>query len=397
MADIGTLEQQDFDLTEIEVDNEEDEEELGKIDTKDIIVYARDWTIDTIYQQIDNGNIDLNPAFQRRNAWTDDKRSKLIESIMIGYPIPEIVLAEDMKHKRTFIVIDGKQRLLTLAGFMNHEKYKYWDTPKLKGLKLLNQLNGKTFEDFCQEKNLKTEFGNSSLRCSVITNYRTEDGNDSVLYDLFYRLNSGSVKLSTQELRQALYRGHFSNWLIEVTSSKTQIHHALSLSDADKRMRDAEMVLRLLAFCFRANKYKGNLKSFLDESMQDFNQQWEKQEEKIKSKYEDILAAIDKLKIAFEDYKCIGRKYQRGKFESRSNKVLLEVEIFYFMQISAEEVESKHSEFIEAFKQMCTDDNDFRNSIESSTKNIYNYKVRYSKFGSLMQTMFSKDFENPFV
>lgn len=101
MADIGTLEQQDFDLTEIEVDNEEDEEELGKIDTKDIIVYARDWTIDTIYQQIDNGNIDLNPAFQRRNAWTDDKRSKLIESIMIGYPIPEIVLAEDMKHKRT--------------------------------------------------------------------------------------------------------------------------------------------------------------------------------------------------------------------------------------------------------------------------------------------------------
>ena len=162
-------------------------------------------------------------------------------------------------------------------------------------------------------------------------------------------------------------------------------------------MRDAEMVLRLLAFCFRANKYKGNLKSFLDESMQDFNQQWEKQEEKIKSKYEDILAAIDKLKIAFEDYKCIGRKYQRGKFESRSNKVLLEVEIFYFMQISAEEVESKHSEFIEAFKQMCTDDNDFRNSIESSTKNIDNYKVRYSKFGSLMQTMFSKDFENPFV
>lgn len=397
MADIGTIEQQDFDLTEIEVDNEEDEEELGKIDTKDIIVYARDWTIDTIYQQIDNGNIDLNPAFQRRNAWTDDKRSKLIESVMIGYPIPEIVLAEDMKHKRTFIVIDGKQRLLTLAGFMNHEKYKYWDTPKLKGLKLLNQLNGKTFEDFCQEKNLKTEFGNSSLRCSVITNYRTEDGNDSVLYDLFYRLNSGSVKLSTQELRQALYRGHFSNWLIEVTSSKTQIHHALSLSDADKRMRDAEMVLRLLAFCFRANQYKGNLKSFLDESMQDFNQQWEKQEEKIKSKYEDILTAIDKLKIAFEDYKCIGRKFQREKFESRSNKVLLEVEIFYFMQISAEEVGSKQSEFIEAFKQMCTNDNDFRNSIESSTKNIDNYKVRYSKFGNLMQTMFSKDFENPFV
>ena len=397
MADIGTIEQQDFDLMELEVDNEEDEEELGKIDTKDIIVYARDWTIDTIYQQVENGNIDLNPAFQRRNAWTDDKRSKLIESIMIGYPIPEIVLAEDMRHKRTFIVIDGKQRLLTLAGFMNHEKYKYWDSPKLKGLKLLSQLNGKTFEDFCQDRTLRTEFGNSSLRCSVITNYKTEDGNDSVLYDLFYRLNSGSVKLSTQELRQALYRGDFSNWLIEITSSKTQIHYAMSLSDADKRMRDAEMVLRLLAFCFRANLYKGNLKSFLDESMQDFNLHWEAQKEEIKSKYDDILAAIDKLKIAFEDYKYIGRKFQGRKFESRSNKVLLEVEVFYFMQVSAEEAETKHPEFIKAFKQMCTDDNDFRNSIESSTKNLDNYRIRYNKFGNLMQTLFGKDFENPFV
>ena len=87
-------------------------------------MYARDWTIETIFNQINIGNIDLNPKFQRRNAWNDDKRSKLIESIIMGYPVPEIVLAENPNKKRSFIVIDGKQRLLTLAGFIDNEKYK---------------------------------------------------------------------------------------------------------------------------------------------------------------------------------------------------------------------------------------------------------------------------------
>ena len=68
-------------------------------DSTDLIVYSRDWTVATILSQIEQENIDLSPGFQRRNAWNDDKRSKLIESILIGYPIPEIVLAEDKKRR----------------------------------------------------------------------------------------------------------------------------------------------------------------------------------------------------------------------------------------------------------------------------------------------------------
>lgn len=127
--------------TEIINDNQENSEELQNVDVSDVVVYARDWTIETIFNQINIENIDLNPKFQRRNAWNDDKRSKLIESIIMGYPVPEIVLAENPNKKRSFIVIDGKQRLLTLAGFINNDKYKYWDRPILKGLKVLNDLN----------------------------------------------------------------------------------------------------------------------------------------------------------------------------------------------------------------------------------------------------------------
>ena len=166
--------------------------DLSGLDTSGIVVYARDWTIQTIFSQIEEGNIELNPKFQRRNAWQDDRRSKLIESIIMGYPIPEIVLAEDPVKKRSFIVIDGKQRLLSIAGFISNDKYDYWKKPVLQKLSVCENLNGLTYSEL--PETAKREFDNSSLRCTVITNFR----DNQILYDIFYRLNSGSVALSTK-------------------------------------------------------------------------------------------------------------------------------------------------------------------------------------------------------
>ena len=133
-----------------------------------LIVYSRDWTVATILNQIEQGNIDLNPGFQRRNAWTDDKRSKLIESIMIGYPIPEIVLAEDKNRRNSFIVIDGKQRLLTIAGFKNPDIYQYWTKKTPKTQRLTSSYNNKTYDDISSDIDLLRIFENSALRCTVI-------------------------------------------------------------------------------------------------------------------------------------------------------------------------------------------------------------------------------------
>ena len=75
--------------------NEEIIEDVSPEEESDLVVYSRDWTIATIISQIEQKNIDLNPKFQRRNAWDDSRRSKLIESLVAGLPVPEIVLAED--------------------------------------------------------------------------------------------------------------------------------------------------------------------------------------------------------------------------------------------------------------------------------------------------------------
>lgn len=378
-------------LNPIEEDNRDDAQDLQNLDTSGIVVYARDWTIQTIYSQIKTGNIDLNPKFQRRNAWQDSRRSKLIESIIMGYPIPEIVLAEDPSRKKSFIVIDGKQRLLSIAGFIDHEGFNYWNTPSLKQLNVCKSLNGLSYAEL-PETNLR-EFENSSLRCTVITNY----SDIQVLYDIFYRLNSGSVALSSQELRQVLNRGDFGDYLIEITNNTNILHNAMGLKEPDTRLRDVEIILRVFSFYLYAADYKGNLRRFLDDSMHKVTKDWTNMETVIRELYEKMNTSVQLLGKVFGDIKFVGRKYKNGSFETRFNKALFEVEVFYFMHLDNTILSQKEA-FISAFKKLSSDDTDFMALIESSTKNMENYKVRYNRIEQLINNTFHLELNiNPFT
>jgi len=350
-----------------------------------LITGPRDWTVETILSQVTKGNIDLNPTFQRRNVWNDQKRSSLIESLLLGSPVPQLVLAEDNQKKSSFIVIDGKQRLLTLAGFMNPAETSSWDKPILKDLPILTYLNGSSAEDmqakFGQEY---TELLNSTIRTVYITNYK----NDDVLYDIFMRLNTGSVPLSTQELRQALNKGPFSNYLIEITNTKQPIHSVLNIEGPDKRLRDVEIILRQISFEFFSNRYRGNLKTFLDESMTDLNKDWENYEGRVKKFYADFNKSILRLKTIFKSYEKIGRKYTGNKYESRFNKVLFEVEVFYFMKISDSKMKAARINAFIKELQALFKNNQFVRTVESTTKTIDNYSIRYRLFHKLISKAF---------
>ena len=246
--------------------NSDVEEDIGDLDLSSLIVYSRDWTVETIVTQIRKGNIDLNPKFQRRNAWTDARRSRLIESLIINVPIPEIVLAENAEQRNSFLVIDGKQRLLTIAGFVDPDEYEYWKKPQLSDLKVCKKLNGRSYFDIQSSsrfEDIQRQLVNSDIRCTIIGNYDSTD----VLYDIFYRLNTGSVPLSTQELRQVLIKGSFADYLVEVTNEPAPIHKVLGIDGPDKRLRDVELVVRFISFSLFSTRYTGNLKDFLDRSM----------------------------------------------------------------------------------------------------------------------------------
>jgi hypothetical protein len=364
--------------------NEELEAEVQASGISSLVVYSRDWTVETILSQIEKDNIDLNPAFQRRNAWNDAKRSKLIESLIIGIPVPEIVLAEDKDKKRSFIVIDGKQRLLAIAGFLDPHRYGVWDTPKLRGLNTRSDLNGASAEQLRGQRGDNPDFRtlmNSDIRCTVISNYESVQ----VLYDIFYRLNTGSVPLSSQELRQVLNRGDFANYLIATTNSYVPLHDVLNLNGPDARLRDAEILLRYIAFSLFGDEYTGNLTPFLDTKMAYVNKHWDEMEKVVTGLTTEFNEATADLLASLPPGK-VGRKYTEKGWETRFNRALFEVEAYYAARLEPGLLEDKSTTFISAFESLCLERPEFIDSIETSTKNIDKYYTRFSLFRDMLNS-----------
>lgn len=378
-----------MDQLELEDWNEELEEEVEAEGVSSLVVYSRDWTVETILSQIEKDNIDLNPAFQRRNAWNDTKRSKLVESLIIGIPVPEIVLAEDKEKKKSFIVIDGKQRLLAIAGFHNPDKFNVWQSSKLKGLNTRRDLNGSSFNDLTKGDNPDLRnLMNSDIRCTVISNYESVQ----VLYDIFYRLNTGSVPLSSQELRQVLNRGDFANYLIETTNETIPLHRVLNLDGPDTRLRDAEILLRYIAFSLYGAEYTGNLTPFLDTKMNTINEQWADMRGPVEDLTRAFNHATTDLIAALENK--VGRKFTDKGWETRFNRALYEVEVYYAARMPGGLLAGEGAKFRTAFETLCVTKPEFIDSIETSTKNIDKYYTRFTLFRDMVNETFGLAIED---
>jgi hypothetical protein len=156
-----------------------------------IVVAGTDWTTATIVDQLVRENIQLNPRFQRRDAWNIIRKSRFIESIILGFPIPQIVLASNEKERGKFIVLDGKQRLLTILQFYGKSETQN-NSFALKGLEFRPDLNGCKHEDLENNplfKSVLDALDNQTIRTTLIRNWHTE----SFLYKIFLRLNVEST------------------------------------------------------------------------------------------------------------------------------------------------------------------------------------------------------------
>lgn len=195
-------------IAEIE-DQAEGLEDVAPVDNLTVlqsVVSGTDWTTETLIGQIDKGNIQLNPRFQRRDAWEGHRKSRFIESLVLGLPIPQVVLAESNTKRGSYIVIDGKQRLLSIRQFAAKPNDPVFTPLRLTGLSIRRDLHLATLESLrgdAQRADDVAAFENQPIRTVVIKNWGTED----FLYQVFLRLNTGSVPLSPQELRQALHPG----------------------------------------------------------------------------------------------------------------------------------------------------------------------------------------------
>jgi Protein of unknown function DUF262 len=151
-------------------DQQEGLEDLGEAGRQyQAVINSADWTVETIIQQIDKGNIELNPDFQRREAWRNQHKSQYIESLILYVPVPQVVLAERKDRRGKFIVIDGKQRLLALRQF--HSRDEIFPSYPLSSLSIGTDLNGVTYEQLSTDLMREQDYNalqNATIRTAVI-------------------------------------------------------------------------------------------------------------------------------------------------------------------------------------------------------------------------------------
>ncbi|MFE6128636.1 DUF262 domain-containing protein [Streptomyces sp. NPDC056437] len=371
----------------------EEEDAAASVTSEEItraVVTDTDWTAETILSQLRRGNIQLNPRFQRRDAWNKARKSRFIESLVLGLPIPQIVLAEDKNRRGKFIVLDGKQRLLALrqfaagSSFAVSEEEESFRGFSLTGLEVREDLRLATLKKMENDDGYVDDLNsllNETIRTVVVRRWPNED----FLNLVFLRLNTGSVKLSPQELRQALHPGSFTDYLDDCASESKWLRAALRIDKPDFRMRDVEVLLRYFGFQFTLDEYTGNLKKFLDDTVNLLNAQWPKEEARIKQVGESCDNAIEATFKIFGDNSFY--RWGSGKYEGRFNRAVFDVMTYYF---SAQTVRTKAvdnaDEVESAFRHLCDSNQRFVESIQTTTKTPLATHRRLSLWGEALSS-----------
>lgn len=380
-----------FDDSDPENEKEEDITNLVSLDISSMAITGTDWTAETLVSQIQKGNIILNPDFQRRDAWTVRTKSRFIESLLLGLPIPQIILAEQKGKRGSYIVIDGKQRLLSLQQFV----IGYEDGRKLKltGLEVKTQFNRKDYDDLsnglaCEEIEA---FNNQTIRTVVIKNWPSVE----VLYLLFLRLNTGSVRLSPQELRQALYPGEFIKFVNEESAKSAEIQLMLNLKGPDFRMRDVEILIRYYAFKHYLLSYGGSLQAFLDHTCGELNKYWDTEEKTVITEFDEMKKAICATREIFGPEKAF-KKFKSGKYEEKYNRAVIDIMLYYFSQEDFRDKALKKKDDVQkAFENCCTENMKFLASLETTTKSLSSVQCRFSTWGNVLNSVMNTKFAIP--
>lgn len=252
----------------------------------EILASPNDFNIKTIYDFIEAGSIDI-PGFQRNYVWDINQASKLIESLITGLPVPQIFLYEASRNK--FLVIDGQQRLMSIYYFIKQKFPKMEKRGELRkifeeerkipdkilhdekyfinfNLRLPNQFSGikNRFHglNYSTMGEYKTSFDLRTIRNVIIKQLSPKD-DDSAIYEIFNRLNTGGVNLRPQEIRMSLYNSEFLNMLSKINTDE-RWRQFLGLDYPDLHMKDIEILLRGFAILINGTNYTPSMLRFLN-------------------------------------------------------------------------------------------------------------------------------------
>ncbi|MGX9278309.1 DUF262 domain-containing protein [Pantoea ananatis] len=251
------------------LDDDNGNEPYQHIKERKVVIQPYDYAVRTLVDMIIEGDLILEPDYQRKYQWGDDKASRFIESIALNIPVPVVYLAEEKDG--TFSVIDGQQRLTSLFRFIKANEISsiFPNTDlkplKLESLKIMSEINGKEYLEI--DRVLRSNIAKRAIRCIVVLN----ESDEALKFEVFERLNTGSASLSDQEVRNCVYRGSYNDLLKELAQYE-KFQELITLPDQDyKSMKSVELVLRFLAYreLSMTSDYSDNYSEYLNIHMEE--------------------------------------------------------------------------------------------------------------------------------
>lgn len=340
----------------------------------EVFVENKPFSLRQIVDLIDSRDIELTPDFQRNFIWDKTRQCRLIESILLGLPLPSIYLSQYDDGRLT--VVDGLQRLTTIRSFMNDELI-------LTNLEYLTDCNGSKFSELgaiLSPLRIR-RFGQTQIMCFVI-DYRSPR---KLKFDLFRRLNTGGKPLNNQEIRNCLSRPEIQQVLKEMVDLES-FKIATDWSVKDSRMNAREAALRFIYFYEQyqpenpVGDYNGDMDGTLDDFIDDLNRR----------KVEDIRYYIEKYNVALENaYYLFGQYCFRkilpetiGGRRTPVNKLLMLSLSVLLSKFDHESIKMLYGEeeFVEIIARYIKEEKDLFEAITYGTNGKWNIEVAFKAF-----------------
>jgi uncharacterized protein with ParB-like and HNH nuclease domain len=331
----------------------------GAPQERKLVTHPYDFIIRSLKDQIEDQTLILQDEFQRRQVWDDVRASRLIESLMINVPIPVCYFAE--LETGAYSVVDGQQRLTSIYRYVTNQF-------ALRALRVRKEHIGKRFHqlDLPTQRSITSR----TIRCIVIL----RESHPTIRFDVFDRLNSGSVRLNAQELRNCLFRGEL-NKLVRQLAAYPAFQKARNVSDIDKRMQDDELVLRFFAFNYKLDQYKGDFAAFLNDYFADGKRM---RAEDLEAHERLFRHVIDDVVFVFAD-EAFKRYDENGRAEKLINRSIYDIIMLSFARGESEKLRANRDSIVTALKRLCLDPS-FLDAVQSGTLGTKRLQTRLDKW-----------------
>ena len=370
-----------YDQIKEEIDIEPEDNSIedihGPFDPNAIDVDISVVNLGSLLEQLEYNEIDLQPEFQRESdVWTQVKKSRLIESVLLGLPLPSFYFSEDPETNK-LLVVDGLQRLCAFSDFCITKKLK------LKGMQFLTGLEGWTYDklDRTQIRRIK------SLK--VTLNTLRKNTPQRVKLVIFQRVNTAGVPLTSQEMRNALYQKKATDLLKRMVKLDS-FRKATGGKIPSKRMTDCDFANRFVAFYLYRKEYDGNLDEFMGDALENINRMSQQEIDSIHDTFDRSMTIC---------YRLLGNTAfkrpdpQKPNSFLKTNKAIFEVLSVSIAQLSENEQEilvQRKVQFQNEIYSLFMNE-DFIKSITSGTAKTPQVEYRHTKVQQLIKQVIGYD------